>query len=682
MRKTSGKLKTLYDWFLINRRLPEFFPQWAKFDDDEEGYPSRVLTPQGSVRLVAEGATLPLADHIELSGYCASHLISYNISGNREARVFIHSVYPNFRMKPNVTEASYSHNFNAETAVLIDGERVIERVRFSDIKGMLSFISDAGKVEVTRTYFPAVYTTALIEKIEIENLSDKAVHVEIIVPTSGFISLPKYSEDGKKYISRCQLADLDGKMMEGFEGKSQAEISTDGKEVFYVVYYTRPSEEDILVDVLFEEKKRLELIDSVFNGLRIETGDPIFDNAFSHAVLRGSESIFSTKQGLMHCPGGGSYYSAIWTNDNVEYVAPFFGYSGKPMAKSAILNGIRLFAEEFDKKKGIPSSIASGGDRVWRLAGDRGDSQMFASGSARYALSCGDPIVAEEIMGYVKECIEYTKSKTDKNGIVSSDSDELEGRFPSGKANLSTNCLAYDMYISASYLAKALGRMGESYTYYNLAMKQRDSILKYFPAIVEGYETFRYFKCNKHLRSWICMPMCVGINDYSKGTVEALYGEEMYYNGALKTASNRNVAWDRSLLFALRGSFKAGFRDKSYEVLREYTLSRFLGRHVPYPYEAYPEGNKRHLSGESILYARIFIEGILGLVCEGFGKFSVTPQIPSEWSSFKVKGLVLADIPVDISVENGELIVYDVNKKEIYRGYIVNGQRVFIDLSL
>lgn len=681
MRKTSGKLKTLYNWLLINKRLPDFFPSWAKLPREDDGYSSRVVTPDGVVRLVVEGASLPISDHIEMSGYTSSHLISYNISEEREFFISIHSVYPNYRMKPNVTEASYSHNFIVDSKVYIDGEERVERVRFSDIKGVLSFISDAGKVEIRRTYYPAVYTTAIIEKIEVENLSEEEVKVEVNVPTTGYISLPKFSDEGVEYISRMQLADDDGKMMEGFEGKNSAELKPEECEVFYVVYYTRPSKEDILVDVTFELKKREEFIDSIFNGVRIETGNKVFDQAFSHTVLRGSESIFNTKQGLMHCPGGGSYYGAIWTNDNVEYSAPFFGYSGRPMAKSAILNGIRLFAEEFDKKKGIPSSIASCGDSVWRLAGDRGDSQMYASGSARFALACGDRVMAEEIMVYVKECIEYTKSKTDKNGIVYSDSDELEGRFSSGKANLSTNCLAYDMYLNASYLVKALGKMGESYEYYNLAMKQRSAIVKYFGGTVEGYETFKYFKSNNVLRSWICMPMCVGINDNSSGTVSALYGEKLYHNATLKTASNRNVIWDRSLLFALRGSFKAGFTDKSYEVLKDYTYSRFLGCHAPYPYEAYPEGNKRHLSAESILYARIYIEGILGLVCEGFGKFSVTPQIPAEWAYFKVKGLVLADIPIDITIENGELIVTDVNKKELYRGYTVNGQRTFIDLT-
>ena len=38
------------------------------------------------------------------------------------------------------------------------------------------------------------------------------------------------------------------------------------------------------------------------------------------------------------------------------------------------------------------------------------------------------------------------------------------------------------------------------------------------------------------------------------------------------------------------------------------------GEHVPYPVEAWPEGNQRHLSAESALYCRIFTEGLFGLL--------------------------------------------------------------------
>ena len=42
--------------------------------------------------------------------------------------------------------------------------------------------------------------------------------------------------------------------------------------------------------------------------------------------------------------------------------------------------------------------------------------------------------------------------------MVASDSDELEGRFPAGKANLRTSSLYYDALNSAALLGGELGK--------------------------------------------------------------------------------------------------------------------------------------------------------------------------------------------------------------------------------
>ena len=62
--------------------------------------------------------------------------------------------------------------------------------------------------------------------------------------------------------------------------------------------------------------------------------------------------------------------------------------------------------------------------------------------------------------------------------------------------------------------------------------------------------------------------------------------------------------------------------------LREYSRSRLLGEHVPYPVEAWPEENMRHLSAESALYCRIVTEGIFGIDPTGFGTFELKPHLP------------------------------------------------------
>ena len=56
----------------------------------------------------------------------------------------------------------------------------------------------------------------------------------------------------------------------------------------------------------------------------LETPDPVLNQAFAFAKVRATESIFATKGGLMHGPGGGRYYAAIWANDQAEYANPLF----------------------------------------------------------------------------------------------------------------------------------------------------------------------------------------------------------------------------------------------------------------------------------------------------------------------------------------------------------------------
>jgi cellobiose phosphorylase len=52
---------------------------------------------------------------------------------------------------------------------------------------------------------------------------------------------------------------------------------------------------------------------------------------------------------------------------------------------------------------------------------------------------------------------------------------------------------------------------------------------------------------------------------------------------------------------------------------------------VPYPVEAWPEGNQRHLAAESALYCRIFTEGLFGIRPTGLRSFQLTPRLPNNW---------------------------------------------------
>ena len=63
-----------------------------------------------------------------------------------------------------------------------------------------------------------------------------------------------------------------------------------------------------------------------------------------------------------------------------------------------------------------------------------------------------------------------------------------------------------------------------------------------------------------------------------------------------------------------------------------------LGERVPYPVEAYPEGNRRHLSAESALYCRVITDGLFHIVCDGSG-FSCRSSVPFATGGISLKNI-------------------------------------------
>ena len=136
------------------------------------------------------------------------------------------------------------------------------------------------------------------------------------------------------------------------------------------------------------------------------------------------------------------------------------------------------------------------------------------------------------------------------------------------------------------------------------------------------------------------------------GTVEALFSPRLWSKDGLLTQAGTDTFWDRSTLYALRGVYSAGARERAMEHMAYYSQQRLLGEHVPYPIEAWPEGNQRHLSAESALYCRIVTEGIFGIRPTGFNSFSLCPQLPDKWNSMRLNNVsAFAFSPFDIIVE-------------------------------
>ena len=373
--------------------------------------------------------------------------------------------------------------------------------------------------------------------------------------------------------------------------------------------------------------------------LVLTTPDPVLNRAFEFAKWRAAESLFHTKMGLVHSPGGGRYYGGVWANDQAEYANPLFGYLGDVLCHEASVNCYEKFATELSSRfRPLPSSFEVEGDVIWRSCGDRGDAAMIASGASRYALARGEKAMAEKLWPLIVWCLEFCRRKTDERGIVLSDTDELEGRFPTGEANLSTSCLAYDGYRRAADLAGELGHTELAEQYSAAAAALELAIEKHFGAEVEGFTTYRYYEANTTLRAWLCLPLVMGLAEGTRrdGTIAALLSPQLWTSDGLATESGDTVFWDRATLYALRGLFVAGATEIALEKLIAYTHRRLLGEHVPYAVEAHPEGSQAHLSAESALYCRILTEGLFGIVPRGLEHFDVTPRLPDGWNGMSL----------------------------------------------
>ena len=350
-------------------------------------------------------------------------------------------------------------------------------------------------------------------------------------------------------------------------------------------------------------------------------------------------------------------------------------------------NSFKHFARFMnDEYKPIPSSIIAEGLDIWNGAGDRGDGAMIAYGVARYALARGDKQEAMDLWPLLEWCLEYCRRNLNEDGVVTSDSDELENRFPSGDANLATSSLYYDALLSATYLGKDLGKPASQIKLYKKQAKElRQAIEDYFGATVEGIETYKYYKENDVLRSWICIPLTVGIYDRKEATIEALFSPHLWTENGLLTQSGSETFWDRSTLYALRGVLASGEKEKGMEYLKHYSTQRLLGEHVPYAIEAWPEGNQRHLSAESGLYCRIITEGLFGIRPVGLNSFMLKPSLPDGWDKMSLKKIRAFGNNFDLDISrNGKKIKIDVfvDNKIVTEKIINEGNEIRVSLPL
>lgn len=604
-----GLAALVSEWACGQAAIPSFTPRW-KMDQ----------------HAIVLNTNVAHQDQLEMSGRQVSAVIDYGRDAQGRLQLKRTVVWPMLRTIPDDTHASLIRRFDITPNLKINDQAIdIERLQQVRFDGQLQLQSTVEKgVQLTRLLSPAPDEPALIERLRLHNGSGQRVRYQ-------FDELKQMeTTDAAKGTFGSYVIQVDSPARSGVLEVGQS-ITVD------VLYRARLENEMVYIDVDEQLAKRRQKIQEWSSKLVLETPEPALNLMFNFAKLRAVESIFATRGGLLHGPGGTRYYAAIWANDQAEYANPFFPYLGDATGVQSAITSFRLFATYMNPEyTPIPSSIVAEGRSYWNGAGDRGDCAMIAYGASQFVMAQGDEHVAQQFQGLIDWCLEFSRKKRDRAGIIHSDSDELEGRFPAGKANLSTNVLLYGGLMGASYLSADQQKKQALQTE---AQALRSAIDGYFAANVGGYSTYRYYEGNDKLRAWIVLPLVFGMEERKAGTVAAVLSDQLWSANGLLSEAGSKTYWDRSTLYGFRGLMKVGELEKVMPYFRYYSNLRLLGDHVPYAIEAWPEGNQRHLSAESALYARVLIEGLFGIEAKGLRRFTMTPRLPKEWPSMALKNI-------------------------------------------
>ncbi len=614
------------------------------------------------------------ADNIEMSGLYCSQIVYYGVESDGTLSLSQKLFFPTLRTIPNNTHATFSFFVQpSEVFRLIKtGEVIKEFPKKFTIDGTLTVDSQTdGGIEISRRFFPS---------------ADRRFSAEIITVTALCDTEFSPSVSGEHIHSYGR--GTGGVYLRKMYHTAPPVVSLKKGEVYQIsVFYTA-----VVANETFDmpnggaelEKRRQRVDELCDTALLLDTGIPEIDTITRMAKLRAGESIFETLTGKYHSPGGENYYAAIWCNDEIEYAGPHFAMTGDATAIEASLNAYRSYIPFMsDNYHRIPSSIIAQGLDIWEGAGDRGDAAMYLYGASLFCLYLGDRKIAEELYGAIKWCAEYCERKKTPEGVIGSDADELENRIPTDNyANLSTSCLCYGGLVFASKLARALGDGDTERLYLKRAEELKGAIENYFGAELHGFKTYRYSRGFDTLRAWICLPLCMEIYDRKDGTLDAMLSDYLWCADGMLSCeispeNTDRTVWDRSTLYGMKSAFLSGEGDRIFEFMLAYCKKRLLCDRVPYAVEAYPEGNKRHLSAESALFVRVITEGLLGIRPEGLDSFSFIPRIPKGMPHIKLSKLKICGGCFDITVNRDKWSVA-CNSKTVACGN-TDGKRVRVE---
>ena len=490
----------------------------------------------------------------------------------------------------------------------------------------------ADGVILTRTVYPSTSKALVLEEWQLRNTGSRSVKV-MVAPDRRVKEL-----DDVALAWTCR-------------GVAATSLKPGSTLSFATWVQARLAQEpELPVNVAAEGKARCALAEAAWQGPgRLETPEPALDAAFALQKLHVLETPIETYKGLITHNGSLTYSPGVWANDPVEYSSPLFPFFGNAQLNRACMNMYRLWQDYCREHGIIPFPGSFEGPTLKLVQSERGDDAMVLYGLSQFLLFQGDPAAARELWPLVQWSADSVLRHATAAGIIASETDEMEGRFPTGDANLSTSALAYGGYRQAARLARSLG-MPVSAEFDGRADALRQSIEACFGAEVEGFNTYRYYQGNTTLRGWILLPLAMGITERQQGTVAALVSDKLWpdrRSGAdILAESTRPTEWGRETYYALRVLFKAGHTEEALELTRRVVQAQIFGRNGPYPDE-----DAIDMLCPGSLYPRVFTEGLFGIVPTGLDAFDCTPWLPREWPRMALRDVRAFGRAWDLVVE-------------------------------
>jgi hypothetical protein len=530
----------------------------------------------------------------------------------------------------------FDHGGDLIPEILIDGRpmKTALPVR-ADFDGLLTLTyPEYGGIVAERVIYPSMTKPLVLDEWRLLNSTSKPVKVAV---KQARIVMPQ----GDKVV-----------MVWSSQAVKPTEVDAGGELSFHVSIQARlKNDPDPAVDVAAERMARLALADAAWRGPgRLETPDRDLDIAYALQKFHVLETPVETVKGVITHNGSLTYSPGIWANDPVEYSSPLFPFFGDAELNKAAMNMYRVWLD-YCREHGsdpFPGSFEHADLKLTQK--HRGDDAMVLYGLSKFLLFQGDRAAAEEMWPLIRLSAESVKRNTRADGVVASKSDEMEGRYPTGDANLSTTSLAYGGYRFAAHLARSLNKP-EAAEFDQRADKLRRSIESFFGAEVEGYQTYRYFKDCKVLRGWILLPLAMDITERQDSTLDAMVSDKLWparmQGGDILAASNRReTEWGRETYYALRVLFKAGRTQQALDLTKRCVNAQIFGPRGPYPDE-----DAIDMLCPGSLYPRVFTEGMFGIVPTGLDSFECKPWLPEDWPRMALRDVRAFGCAWDLVVE-------------------------------